>query len=139
MTCPLALEFCDQKRVPPDAKFFDVTCLNYYYCRSWVKPWRLPLHRITEKNAPLDFAAIGHDYYLVEFLKDYGYDVEGMQERDWRVYFVEYGYAEAVLLPNSQDYLVSWKPRRFSVTLPNGMIIIMTTFDAIMDIRRPRD
>jgi hypothetical protein len=87
----------------------------------------------------LDFVAIGHDYYLVEFLKDYGYDVEGMQERDWRVYFAEYGYAEAVPLPNSQDYLVSWKPRCFSVTLPNGMIMIMTSFDAIMDIRRPRD
>ena len=138
MTCPLGLDFCDQKRVPQDAKFFDVTCPNYYYCCSWVKPWRLPLHRITEKNAPLDFAAIGHDYYLVEFLKDC-YDMEGMQERDWRVYFSEYGYAEAVPLPNSQDYLVSWKPRRVSVTLPNGMIMIMTTFDAIMDIPRSRN
>jgi hypothetical protein len=139
MTCPLGLEFCDQKRVSQDAEFFDVTCPNYYYCCSWVKPWCLPLHRITEKNAPLDFAAIGHDYYLVKFLKDYGYDVEGMQERDWRVYFAEYGYAEAVSLPNSQNYLVSWKLRYFSVTLPNGVIISMPTFDAIMNIPRSRN
>lgn len=152
--CPLGLEFCDQKPISLDAKCYAVTCENYFYCFSWVKSWNLPLHRINYENDPVKFAAVGHDYYLVEFLCGYGYPgeaVEGMQDRDWATYFAEYGYAEAVPLPTHHSYLsrlkslfdfeevVNWKPRRLFSTLPNGMIIVRTIFDGFITLRRPRD
>lgn len=62
--CLLGLEFCDQKRVPQDAQFFDVTCLNYYYCRSWVLPWPLPLHRMPAHPGSDFDPPIPQDYYL---------------------------------------------------------------------------
>jgi hypothetical protein len=135
--CPLGLD-CDRKAVLSDAKCYAINCDNYFYCRSWVLPWSLPLHRITAQN-PLKFDSVGQDYYLVQFLNVYGYpgeqEIQGMQERDWAAYFAEYGYAEAVPLSNFEE-LIHYKPRRFPVTLANCMTMVMTVFDAIMTIRR---
>ena len=133
--CPLGLEPCDQKVVLPDAKCYAITCDNYFYCRSWVLPWALPLHRM-KADPDSKVNPVSHDYYLVKFLCGYGYPreaVEGMQERDWAAYFAEYGYAEAVPLSNFKELIHS---RRFPVALPNGMIIVMYVFDTIMTIRR---
>jgi hypothetical protein len=106
--CPLGFKFCEQKEkgVPWDAKFFDVTCSNYYYCRSWVRAWHLPLHRITQENI-FKFAPVGHEYYLVEFLNFYGYPTEGMHARDWAAYFGRYGYAEAVPLQGRETHITT--------------------------------
>lgn len=144
MSCPLGLEFCDQRRFPPDAKFFDVTCDNYYYCRSWVKPWNLPLQRITQRN--FLWNAFGHDYYLVEFSYP-RLGMQGIHDIDWAAYFAEYGYAEAVPLPSlnrlspllDSETVVHYIPRRVPVKLPNGMTIVMTMFDSIITLSRSQD
>jgi hypothetical protein len=148
--CPLGLEPCDQKPTLFNANSYAINCANYFYCRSWILPWSLPLHRM-KADPSSKVNPVPHDYYLVAFLSTYGYgrDTEGLQERDWTVYFAEYGYAEACPLPRRHSYLsrlkslskvdetlITWKPRRFALTLPDGMIIIMTTFAAIMNIRR---
>ena len=140
MSCPLGLNPCDQKAILPDAKYYAITCNNYFYCRSWVLPWVLPLHRM-KANHNSKINPIPHDYYLVQFLCGYGYSregVEGMQERDWAAYFAEYGYAEAVPLSNFEE-LIHYKSRHFPVTLANGKIMVMTVFDTILTTIRRRD
>ena len=137
LACPLGLEPCDQKPTPLNAKCYAINCDNYFYCRSWVLPWALPLHRM-KADSDSKVNPVPHDYYLVEFLCNYGYPregVEGMQDRDWAAFFAQYGYAEAVPISNFEE-LIHYKPRHCSVILPNGMVMIMTIVDAIMDIRR---
>ena len=150
--CPLGLEPCEQKPTSLNINCYAINCENYFHCRSWVLPWALPLHRM-KADPDSKINPVPHDYYLVAFLSTYGYgrDAEGLQERDWTVYFAEYGYAEACPLPRHYSHLsrlkslskvdetlITWKPRRSPFALPNGLIMIITTFDAIMTIR-PRD
>lgn len=139
LACPLGLEPCDQKPTLLNANCYAINCENYFYCRSWVLPWALPLHRM-KADPDSKVNPVPHDYYLVKFLCGYGYPregVEGMQERDWAAYFAEYGYAEAVPVPVSRfKELIHYIPRPFPVTFPNGMIIVMTLFDAVITIRR---
>lgn len=151
--CPLGLEPCEQKSTPLNAKCYAINCDNYFHCRSWVLPWALPLHRM-KANPDSKINPVPHDYYLVAFISTYGYrrNTEGLQERDWTVYFAEYGYAEACPLPNRSSYLsrvkslsdkleevTTLKPRRILLQLSNGMIGTMTVFDSVIHFRRPSD
>ena len=139
LACPLGLEPCEQKPVSLDAKCYAINCENYFYCRSWVLPWNLPLHRM-EADPDSTVNPVPHDYYLVKFLCGYGYPregVDGMQERDWAAYFAEYGYAEAVLIPQNNTF-IRYVKRRILFHFPNGMIGSLHTFDSIFDIRRQK-
>lgn len=140
MCCPLGLDLCDQKSTPTLLnEYYAIDCANYFYCRSWVLPWSLPLHRM-KANPDSKFNPVPHDYYLVQFLCGYGYPregVEGMQERDWAAYFAEYGYAEAVPIPENNIF-IRYVKRRILLHFPNGMIGSLHTFDAIFDIRRQK-
>jgi hypothetical protein len=152
MGCPLGLEPCEQKPVSLDAKCYAINCENYFYCRSWVLPWALPLHRMSA-DSESKINPVPHDYYLVAFLSAYnhGRDTdEGLQERDWAVYFAEYGYAEACPLPRRHSYLSRvkslfsdlpeniWKLRRIPISFGNGFVGTITIFDSIIT-RRPQD
>jgi len=98
-SCPLGLDDCVQ--------FGKNSCLNFVTCWSWIRPWLLPLSRVTYTNACLDPLTFDSPYWLVEFHKLYppvnSEDV--MIQRDWKEYFADYGYAEAEPLYNHYNNL----------------------------------
>lgn len=87
--CPIGLEEC----IPRGKN----SCLNFFTCYSWTKPWPLPLTRVNHVNGCLDPLTLDSPYWLVEFHVLYPHlNTAGtMQERNWKEYFAEYGYAEA--------------------------------------------
>ena len=92
--CPIGLEDC----IPRGQN----SCVNFSTCYAWTRPWPLPLSRITWGVACLDSLTFDSSYWLVEFLTLYPpINSAGiMQQRDWKKYFADYGYAEAVPLRN---------------------------------------
>lgn len=91
--CPIGLKNC----IPCGTN----SCLNFFTCYSWAKPWPLPLTRVNHENGCLDPLTFDSPYWLVHFQTLYPHlNTAGtMQERNWKKYFAEYGYAEAELLP----------------------------------------
>ena len=95
--CPIGLEDC----IPRGKS----SCINFFTCYAWTKPWPLPLTRVTRASGYLDSLTFHSPYWLVQFLTLYPpINSAGiMQERNWEDYFADYGYAEAVSLLRSKE------------------------------------
>lgn len=87
--CPIGIKDC----IPKGRN----RCPNITACYSWTRPWPLPLARIHTGNACLDPLTFDSPYWLVDFHSLYPpFSTAGtMQERNWRDYFADYGYAQA--------------------------------------------
>lgn len=95
--CPIGLEDC----VPQGEN----SCLNFFHCYAWTRPWSLPLTRVTHGNACLDPLTFDSPYWLVDFHNFYPpVNSENiMIQRNWREYFADYGYAQAEPLYSRYD------------------------------------
>jgi hypothetical protein len=91
--CPIGLEEC----IPRGT----LSCLNFFTCYAWTKPWPLPLTRVNREDDCLDPLTFDSPYWLVKIFTLYPHlNTAGiMQERNWIEYFAKYGYAEVELLP----------------------------------------
>jgi hypothetical protein len=88
--CPLGFECVSDESAP-----FQLShgCANIDTCRTWVAAWELPYHREGIKLV-VDF----FDTYRLILQEDLcGNPITA--QYDWRTYFAEYGFAEAVDLP----------------------------------------
>ena len=95
--CPIGIEDCISRG--------NNSCINFFNCYSWTKPWSLPLTRITYGNSCLDPLTFDSPYWLVNFHSLYPpiNSAGTMQERNWRDYFADYGYAQAEPLPRKKQ------------------------------------
>lgn len=86
--CPLGFE-C----VINESNFFGGDrCMNIETCHAWVKSWELPYYQDDDDDCCQNSKRL-----IVSFFETYRSLREDFS--DWRKYFAEYGFAEAVSLP----------------------------------------
>jgi hypothetical protein len=93
--CPLGLECVTDESVSFHRRNY---CANLHTCYTWTKEWELPYR--CDYNRCCDYNRL-----IVSFLENYNNLQDDLSENqitsqyDWRKYFAEYGFAEAVDLP----------------------------------------